>query len=459
MTIFRRFVGWGAALGLVVGWSVWRAATSGADEKSNPGSAPLTETELTDAELESLVGLYKHFHQHPELSNREEQTAAKLADELRSAGYEVVTGIGGHGLAAVLKNGSGKTLLIRTDLDALPVTEQTGLVYASTVTTKDDRGNEVGVMHACGHDIHMTALVGVARRLAANKERWQGTLVLIGQPAEERGEGAERMLKGGLFEKVGKPDFAIALHVDSTLEAGKVSCRGGYNFANVDSLNITVKGRGGHGAWPHTAIDPIVIAAKLVLDLQTIVSREIKPTEPAVVTVGAIHGGTKHNIIGDSCKLQLTVRSYSAETRKKLLDGIRRKAAAAAASADAPPPEIETTDAYTPALFNDEPLTLRVMEAMRGALGSERVVDAEPTLGGEDFSQFGLAGVPICMFRLGTVEPLRLKGYARLSEPPPPLHSAKFYPDAEPTLRTGVSAMSAAALELLGKKTASEAKR
>jgi hippurate hydrolase len=416
----------------------------------SPAAPALAEepTAWAAAHVKELFTLYKHFHQHPELSLAERETAARVAEELEQAGAEVTEGFGGHGVVGVTANGKGPTLLIRTDLDALPVTEQTQLTYASTVKVKDARGAETGVMHACGHDIHITSLIGVARYLNENKDRWKGTVVFIGQPAEERGEGALQMLNAGLFEKFPKPDYALAMHVDSTLAAGKVAYLAGYTLANVDSVDIKLRGRGGHGAFPHTTVDPIVQAARLILDLQTIVSREIKPTEPAVVTVGAIHAGTKHNIISDECHLQLTVRSFSDEVRQHLLKAIRRKVEATAASADAPEPSMEVTEG-TPAMYNDGKLVERVTPVFRRALGEERVVPSEPSMGGEDFSRYGLAGVPIFMFRVGTVEAKRLAGYERIGQEPPSLHSALFYPDAEPTLETGVAAMASAALELL----------
>jgi len=404
------------------------------------------------ANLDSLVELYQEFHRNPELSFHEKETAARFAEQLRKIGAEVTTGIGGHGVVAVLKNGNGPTLLLRTDLDALPVTEQTNLPYASKVRVKDASGVEVGVMHACGHDLHITNLIGVARYLAANKPRWQGTIVFIGQPAEERGAGAQKMLADGLFTKFPRPDFALALHVDSTLRTGKVGYRGGYSMANVDSVDITMQGRGGHGAQPHTTIDPIVQAAHLVVDLQSIVARELTPIEPAVVTVGSIHGGTKHNIIGNTCHLQLTVRSYSDATRKQLLDAIVRKAKAAAASARAPEPTIKISDG-TPALFNDERLVDRVVPVFLRELGEENVIPVDPSMGGEDFSEYGRAGVPIFMFRLGAVNPERMAKLTEGGNRPPSLHSSTFYPDAAEALQTGVTVMSAAVLELLSAKT------
>jgi len=398
--------------------------------------------------LDSLITLYRHFHTHPELSYEEKETAARIAKEWRDAGFDVTTGVGKHGVVALLKNGTGPTLMLRTDLDALPVTEQTDLVYASKVKVTGADGAEVGVMHACGHDIHMTNLVGVARYLAANKDRWRGTLMLIGQPAEERGGGARAMLSDGLFERFPKPDFAVALHVDSYSPAGRVAYRAGYSLANVDSVDITMNGRGGHGAYPHTTIDPIVQAAELVVSLQTIVAREIKPIEPAVITVGSIHGGTKHNIIGNQCHLQLTVRSYSDEVRTHLLAAIRRKAKGIAVAYAAPDPVVSISEG-TPSLWNDHDLTSRLVTVFKKSIGDENVTEGEPSMGGEDFSRYGKAGVPILMFRLGSVDPQRMARYQRLKQLPPSLHSPLYYPDPEETLVTGVTTMASAALELL----------
>jgi hippurate hydrolase len=402
--------------------------------------------------MSELVEIYRDFHRYPELSLQEAKTAAKVAQMWTDAGLEVHTGIGSHGVVGLLKNGPGPTLMLRTDLDALPVKENTNLVYASNETVRNGDGTTTPVMHACGHDIHMTNLISVARYLAAHKSDWSGTIMFIGQPAEERGEGARRMLEAGLFTRFPKPDMALALHVDATLETGKIGYRAGYSLANVDSVNITMHGRGGHGAAPHTTIDPIVQAAQLVLSLQTLVSREMDPVEPAVVTVGSIRGGTKHNIIPDDCRMQLTVRSFSDDVRRKLLDGIRRKALAVADGAGAPKPTVEVLEEeMTPALFNDEKLVARVVPSLSQALGSENVVASELSMGGEDFSRYGRAGVPVFMFRLGSIDPKRMAGLKRTGEPPS-LHSAVYYPDAEATLQTGITAMTAAVLDLLPPK-------
>lgn len=402
--------------------------------------------------IERMTGLYRDLHAAPELSYEEAKTAERVARELRDAGLQVTTGVGGHGVVGVLKNGPGKTLLLRCDMDALPVVEETGLEYASRVKTEDNHGAVVGVMHACGHDIHMTSIVGAAHWLADHRQAWSGTLVAIGQPAEERGAGARAMLEDGLFVKFPRPDFALALHVAHDIEVGAVGCRAGYQQANVDSVDIEVRGRGGHGAYPETTVDPIVVAAKLVLDLQTIASREVRPIDPVVVTVGSIHGGTKHNVIGDTCTLQITVRTYSQEVRRQVHDSIRRKAAAAATSAGAPEPLVEISEG-TPSMYNDPALTERVQGALVRALGADHVQEAEPSMGGEDFARYGEAGCPICMFKLGSVSRQRLEEFKSRGEIPPSLHSSKYYPDPEPTLRCGVRAMTAAALELLPAET------
>ncbi len=399
-------------------------------------------------EAPQLTQLYMELHQAPELSFQEEKTAARMADELREAGLTVAEQVGGHGVVGVLENGAGKTLLLRADMDALPVVEETQLAYASTVRTRDDRGATVGVMHACGHDMHMTNLLGAVRYLASHRQAWQGTLVAIFQPAEERGAGAKAMLADGLLTRFPRPDFAVALHVFPDISAGKVGYRAGYALANVDSVDIRVKGRGGHGAYPHATIDPVVVAAKLVVDLQSIVSREIDPVEPAVVTVGSIHGGTKHNIIGDTCDLQLTVRSYSPKVRKQLTDAIRRKALAAAASAGAPEPEVVVSEG-TPALFNDPALTERTVAALKKVLGEANVTETAPSMGGEDFGRIGRAGVPIVMLKLGAISRERLDQFTEQGEQPPSLHSPKFYPDPGPTITTGVTTLVTTALELL----------
>ncbi len=409
-----------------------------------------TAADWSKQHVDELLTVYKDFHSNPELSFREERTAAKLAAELKSLGIEVTTGVGQMGVVGLLKNGDGPVIMIRTDLDALPVVEATGLPFASKVIAKDPKGNDVGLMHACGHDVHITCQIGVARYLATHKESWRGTAMFVGQPAEEVGNGAQAMLKDGLFTRFPRPKYALALHVDASLPTGQVGYRAGYILANVDSVDIVMKGKGGHGAFPHTTIDPIVQAAHLIVDLQSLISRENSPFEPAVITVGSIHGGTKHNIISDSCRLQLTVRSYGPEIRERLLSGIKRKAKAAAISANAPEPIIEFSDA-TPATRNDEALVERVVPVFKRVLGDKNVIPSEPSMGGEDFSEYGLAGVPIFMFRLGSVNAERLAEMKKDGKTPPSLHSPFYYPDAKEAITTGVTAMAAALVDLMAK--------
>lgn len=410
--------------------------------------APADSDRWMDERIGSLTELYQHLHRNPELSFREVKTAARIADELAAAGLTVTRNVGGLGVVGVLENGDGPTVLLRADLDGLPVGEQTGLPYQSSIRTESDDGRVAGIMHACGHDVHMTHLVAVAQWLADHRDAWRGTVVCIGQPAEERSGGAKQMLDDGLFTRFPKPDFALALHVSGNLEAGTVGYRAGPSMANVESVDITIRGRGGHGAAPHTAIDPVVIAARLILDLQTIPSRELNPIDPAVITVGSIHGGSKHNIIDGECRLQLTIRSYSQQVHETIRAGIRRKAEAAAASAGAGAPTIEFTE-FTPALVNDTALADRCADAFRTALGAERVVEVPAEMIAEDFGRFGEAGVPILMYRLGTVSAERLAAAAAAGLPPPGLHSAQYYPDFEPSIRTAVVATTAALARLM----------
>lgn len=405
------------------------------------------------AHMESLEQLYRHFHRHPELSFQEEKTAARLASEYRSLqGAQVSTDVGGHGVVAVIPNGEGPTVMLRTDLDALPVVEATNLIYSSRVKATNEAGVEVGVMHACGHDVHMTSHIGAARYLCEHRDAWRGTLMLIGQPAEERGAGARAMLKDGLFQRFPKPDAALALHVAPNFPAGAISFRSGYQQANVDSVDIQVNGRGGHGAAPHTTVDPIVQAAELILSLQTIVSREIQPTEPAVITVGSIHGGAKHNVIADSCHLQLTVRSYAREVRTTLLEAIKRKAEAVAKAHGAPAPDVQISEG-TPSLFNDEQLAASLRPVFEAELGKAFVGQSPRSMGGEDFSRYGLAGVPILMIHLGSVSKSRLDRYKSLEQSPPSLHSALYYPDVPETLTTGIRSLAVAVKHLMPVKS------
>jgi hippurate hydrolase len=425
--------------------------TAAADANLEARTAAIRQ--VIEKELPSLESIYKQLHSNPEISYQEQKTAARMAQELKSLGFEVTTGIGGHGLVGILKNGPGPIVMVRTDLDALPITEQTGVPYASKVRTRDKAGNEVGAMHACGHDMHMTCWLGTARTLASMKDRWSGTLMFLGQPAEEVGAGARMMLEDGLFKRFPKPDYALALHCDARGQAGKISYTEGLALANVDSVDIIVRGRGGHGSAPHTTIDPVVLAARIILDLQTIVSRETDPLNPCVVTVGSIHGGTKHNIIPSEVKLQLTVRTTKDSVRKHTLDAIERIAKNVAASARAPEPSVTVDPGeFTPALVNDSGLTQKTVPVLRQVLGEKNVEARPPVMGGEDFSRYGKEGVPIFMYWLGTIPPDRWAAAEREGgKPLPSMHSDLFYPAPEPSIRTGVLTMTHAVLNLIGK--------
>jgi len=412
---------------------------------ASPALAPL------DGLMPDLEKLYLELHQNPELSQHEEKTSAKLAERLRALGYSVTTGFGGYGVVGILENGKGPTVMIRTDLDALPVEEKTDLPYASKVRTKDDAGNDVAVMHACGHDTHMSSWVGTATLLAKSKDRWRGTVMMLGQPDEEKDSGARSMLAAGLFTKFKKPDFAIAMHDSADLPAGIVGVPAGYVLANVDSVDMTIFGRGGHGAYPYTTVDPIVIAARTILTLQTIASRENNPLDPVVITVGSIHGGTKHNIIPDQVKLQLTVRSYKDDVRKKLLESIARIAKAEAAAAGAPKEPLVTVLTGDSSTYNDPPLSKRLADVFRRAYGADHVTEPSPVMASEDFSEYGRAGVPAVMLWVGGVNPARYQAAKAAGSPLPSLHSSQWAPDYSPTIRMGVSSLTLAALELLGK--------
>ncbi len=419
---------------------------------------------MVDREISSLVSTYKMLHAAPELSHYEVKTSAFFAAQLRALGYTVTENVGkyaqpnwkGYGVVAIMKNGDGPTVLVRTDLDALPVEEKTGLPYASAVKTKNDAGQDVSVMHACGHDIHITNMLGTAKMLAQLKDQWRGTLVLIGQPAEETIDGAKAMLADGLYSKIPKPDFAIALHDNAELEAGKVAYCPGFALANSTSVEITIRGLGGHGSKPEATKDPIVVAAQTIVALQTIVSRENSPLDPAVVTVGSIHGGAKSNIIPDEVKLLLTVRSYKEEVRQHILASIARIAkntALAAGIPEALAPIVKVSDTeVTPATYNDPKLTERLAAVFEQTLGASNVVKWPPIMGSEDFGNFSLDNqIPSCMFWLGAVEPTKVEASKTSGKPLPSLHSSLFEPLPEPTLRTGVKAMTTAVLELMKK--------
>jgi amidohydrolase len=428
----------------------------------NASSQQLSLDAMIDRDLASLLSTYKNLHQAPELSHREEKTAAFVAGELRKLGFTVTERIGkyqnaqwvGYGLVGVLKNGPGPTVLVRTELDALPVEEKTGVPYSSQVKTKNDAGVEVSVMHACGHDIHMTSFLGTARLLTELKNRWSGTLVMLGQPAEETGDGANAMLRDNLYTNIPKPDFAIALHDAADLETGKVGYTPGYAMASATSIDIKIKGIGGHGSKPESTKDPVVVAAQVVMALQTIVSRENSPLDPAVVTVGSIHGGTRYNIIPDEVNLQLTVRTYKEDVRKRILASIERIVKGVALTAGIPEdraPIVKVAEG-TGSMYNDPQLIERLAGVFKQALGDENVVNVPPIMASEDFGYFSLDHkIPTTLFWLGASEPSKVRASRETGVPLPGLHSALFAPVPEPTLRTGVKAMTSAVLDLMKK--------
>jgi len=402
-----------------------------------------------DRELPSLLTTYKTLHAAPELSMQEAKSSAFVAARLRELGYEVTERVGKYddpkntcyGVVAVMKNGNGPVVLIRSDMDALPVTEQTGLAYASTNT---------GVMHACGHDIHMTTLLGTAKMLADLKSQWHGTVMLVGQPAEEIVAGARAMLKDDIYQRFGTPTYGIAMHDSSDIAYGKIGYTPGYTMSASDSVNVTIRGLGGHGARPQNAKDPVVVAAEFILQLQTIVSRERSPLDPVVVTVGSIHGGTKRNIIPDDVKLQLTVRTYKPEVRQRVLEAIGRIAKGVAMAAGIPDelaPVIEQVSAEaSEATYNEPALTQRLASALEKSLGAENVIKIDPLMVSEDFGRFGLGGkIPTVMMHVGATDPARIASGERV----PGLHSSGFTPVPEPTLRTAIKGMTTMALELL----------
>ena len=419
---------------------------------------------VVKGEVPDLVETYKGIHSHPELSHHEEHTSALLAGELRKAGYTVTERIGkypdgsqAYGVIAILENGQGPRLLIRTDLDALPVVEETGVPYASMVKTKNAAGQDVGVMHACGHDIHITTMIGTARALVALKKQWHGTLMLVGQPSEELVDGARAMLADHLYERFGTPNLVIGLHDTNTRAAGTVAVTSGPAMAGVTSVDVVMRGVGGHGARPQEGKDPVVMAAEFVVQLQTIVSRQENPRDPAVVTVGDIHGGTKRNIIPNEVKLELTTRAFTDPSQQIILDGIQRAAQGVAVSAGVPadlaPIVTILPNESSPPTYNDLALTTRVKSALVTALGTSNVFDEDPIMASEDFGLFGLEGhrIPTVLFWLGAIEPAKFAAAQAAGKLAPGLHTSRFQPDPELTLRTGVTAMTSVAISLLHK--------
>jgi amidohydrolase len=425
--------------------------------------AEQTPQSLANAELPSLLAIYKDIHGHPELSGHEERTALLIAKELRAAGCHATEHLGkyenskfkGYGVVGVMKNGDGPIVLVRTDMDALPVEEETGLPYASKIILKNDEDKDVHVMHACGHDAHMAAFIGTVRALAKLKDQWHGTILFVAQPAEETGNGARALLKDGLYERFGKPNFALGFHDKADLETGRIGVTEGYTYANVDSVDIIVRGVGGHGAYPHKTKDPIVLAAEIINALQTIASRENNPLEPIVITVGSIHGGTKRNIIPDEVKMQLTVRTYKPDVRENVLAAIDQIAKGCATAAGIPPERAPivtvSKDEFCPAAYNNPELAKRLVAIWKKSLGEENVKIVDPTMGGEDFSEYSLAdhSIPAVDFHIGAVEPAKIAEYKQAGKELPSLHSSKFAPVPEPTIRVGIIGMTSAVLELM----------
>lgn len=405
--------------------------------------------------LDNWLSYYKDLHAHPELSLQERETSRKMAERLTSLGYKVTANIGGYGVVGILSNGDGPMVLIRGDMDALPVVEETDLPYASKVVTTGTSGQPVGIMHACGHDVHQTCLLGTAEVLAHLRDRWRGSVMIVAQPAEEIGRGALMMIEDNLFERFPKPDYCLALHV-SPIPTGIVAYTPGWALANVDSVDITIYGRGGHGSRPNEAVDPVMTAAQTIVALQTIVSRRVDPLESAVITVGSIHAGSKHNIIPDEAKLQLTVRSYTDETRKILLDGIRDVTIHTARSMGCErDPDVVVRDAeHTPSTYNDPALSQAAAKVFQQVLGSENVLEVPPVMGGEDFGRFpSYLKVPGFIYWLGSVKKEVYEASLKPDGLPlPSLHSSKYAPDPEPTIKTGVKCMASLALSLLESK-------
>ncbi|MEO8257971.1 MAG: amidohydrolase [Acidobacteriota bacterium] len=432
--------------------SVLAAVFASAALSAQTGVAPWTTPAPAevDAIYPDIDALYIDLHRNPELGFQETRTAATLAARLAALGFEVTTGVGRTGIVGVMKNGTGPTVMLRTELDALPIEEKTGLPFASTVVVKNAGGQSTPVMHACGHDLHMSAWAGTARLMAGRRDRWRGTLIMVGQPAEEGGRGAAAMLDDGLFTRFPRPDFALSLHDDDTMPAGTIGYHPGYFRAMSDVVTITVYGRGGHAAMPHNTIDPVVLAARIVLTLQTIVSRENNPVDPVVVSIGSIHGGTQANVIPDEVQLQLSVRTYTAEVRTRTLAAIGRVAKGEAGAAGAPrDPRVETSPSARAPVFNDPALTLRLAGALKKGLGEANVVEMPQKMTSEDFVEYGSAGVPSALLHIGAVDPAKLAAARQSGIPVPAPHSPEWAPDREPTLKAAIRAETTALLELL----------
>ena len=405
-------------------------------------------------QTEYALELCKYLHRNPELSYQEEETSVRIAEELRSIGFDITSNFGGNNVVGICRNGEGPVIMLRADMDALPVKEKTGLSFASTKTMTDSKGNEVSVMHACGHDIHMSVMVGTVRTLISMKEQWKGTLLIVAQQSEEMGDGASLAINEGLFQKFPVPDYALAYHINPELESGRIGIIPGPIFAGIKTVEITVFGIGGHGAYPEKCIDPVVIASRVVLDLQTIVSREISPLKPVVVTVGSIHGGTRPNIIPDEVKLELTLRYYDEEAIEQTINAIKRICRGAALTAGMPEdkmPEVRVSPGDHPPVVNDEDLYEKIQEYSGSVLGAENMIRVDPAMVGEDFGLYGRTPekVPICLIWLGSTNPEVMKDYLVKGDKPPPLHSSLLNPDYPATIETGIKAMVANVIGLL----------
>jgi amidohydrolase len=426
------------------------ATVAGAVQVSAQAAAlPPEFTTQLDKDYPSIEALYQDLHRNPELAFNEVQTAKKLAERVKALGFEVTTGIGGTGIVAILKNGPGPIAMLRTELDALPVQEKTGLAFASSVTTKNAAGETVPVMHACGHDVHMSAWYATAKLMAENRKAWSGTLMLVGQPAEEPLKGSAAMLKDGLFKRFPKPDYAISLHDEGTLPAGQVGWHAAHFRASADTITITIHGQGGHGATPQETRDPVVMSARIVMALQTLISRENNPADPVVITVGSIHGGTQANIVPDQVKLLLTVRTFKPEVRQRVLASIVREVEGEAMAAGAPKkPQIDIVPGAD-SVYNDPELTARAVAAVQGALGTQNVVEMPAKMTSEDFANYGQAGVKAVLLHVGAVEPGKLAAARKAGKYPPGTHSPQWAPEFKPTVRSFITAETAILLDLL----------
>jgi amidohydrolase len=426
------------------------AVASAAAHAASP--LPASFTEQLNAVYPAVETLYQDLHRNPELAFNEHQTAKKLAEHVKALGFEVTTGVGGTGVVAILRNGPGPTVMLRTEMDALPVQEKTGLPFASTATTKNAAGETVPVMHACGHDVHMSAWYGTARLMADNRKQWSGTLMLVGQPAEEPLTGSAAMIKDDLFKRFGKPDYALSMHDEGTLPAGQVGYRAGPFRASADTVTITIFGQGGHGATPHETRDPVVMSARVVMALQTLVSRENNPADPVVITVGSIHGGTQANIVPDQVKLQLTVRTFRPEVRKRVLASIEREVKGEAQAAGAPKEPLVQVQPGADSVYNDPELTARAVATLKDALGAQNVTEMPAKMTSEDFANFGQSGIKSILLHVGAVEPGRLAAARQAGKYPPGTHSPQWAPEFKPTVRSFITSETAILMDLLGKK-------